>query len=103
VFRTVHDDKTIGIWYLRIRPVQYVNNPLEGVVKVERYAVDPTDCEEGFESSRIDTISRHLLRERNVSPYQSDSRWASHIYPVYAAEMYLKSSFMSDMQFKAIF
>jgi hypothetical protein len=23
---------------------------------------------------RIDTISRHILRERNVSPYQSDSR-----------------------------
>lgn len=103
VFKTVHEDKTIGMWYLRIRPEQHVANPLEGVVKVERYAVDPMDREEGFESSRIDTITMHLLRERNVTPYQTDSRWASHIYPVYAAETYLKSSFLSDIQFKAIF
>ena len=80
-----------------------VTNPLEGIVKVERYAIDSSDQEEGFESDRIDNISRHILRERNVSPYQSDSRWASHIYPVFLAETYLKSSFMSDMQFKALF
>jgi hypothetical protein len=103
VFRTAHEDKTIGMWYLRIRPPHHMSNPLEGVVKIERYAVDPADREEGFEGSRIDNISRHVLRERNVTPYQSDVRWASHIYPVYAAERYLKSSFLSDMQFKAIF
>ena len=103
VFKTVHDDKTIGIWYLRIRPPRHMSNPLEGVVKIERYAVDPADREEGFEGSRVDNISMHILRERNVTPYQSDSRWASHIYPVYAAERYLKSSFMSDMEFKGIF
>jgi len=103
VFKTLHDDKTIGMWYLRIRPLQQMSNPLEGIVKIERYAVDPADREDGFESSRIDNISKHVLRERNVTPYQANSRWASHIYPVYAAEKYLKSSFLSDMQFNALF
>ena len=103
VYKTIDEDKVIGVWYLRIRRRSMMTNPLEGIVKVERYAIDSSDQEEGFESDRIDTISRHILRERNVSPYQSDSRWASHIYPVFLAETYLKSSFMSDMQFKALF
>ena len=103
VYKTIDDEKVIGVWYLRIRHRSMVTNPLEGIVKVERYAIDSSDQEEGFESDRIDNISRHILRERNVSPYQSDSRWASHIYPVFLAETYLKSSFMSDMQFKALF
>jgi hypothetical protein len=103
VYKTIDEDKVIGVWYLRIRDRSMMTNPLEGIVKVERYAIDSSDQEEGFESDRIDTISRHILRERNVSPYQSDSRWASHIYPVFLAETYLKSSFISDMQFKAFF
>lgn len=103
VYKTVDDDKVIGVWYLRIRDRSMMTNPLDGIVKIERYAIDSSDREDGFESDRIDNISRHVLRERNVSPYQSDSRWASHIYPIFLAETYLKSSFMSDMQFKALF
>jgi hypothetical protein len=103
VYKTIDDQKIIGVWYLRIRHHSMVTNPLEGVVKVECYAIDSSDQEEGFASERIDNVSRHILQERNVSPYQSDSRWASHIYPIFLAETYLKSSFMSDMQFKALF
>ena len=103
VYKTVDDDKVIGMWYMRIRDPRLMTNPLQGIVKIERYAVDSADQEEGFDSERIDNISRNLLAERNVSPFQSDSRWASHIYPIYLAETYLKSSFMSDMRFKALF
>ena len=103
VFKTNEEEKTIGIWYLRIRPTKYMSNPLQGIVKIEGYAVDPEDRENGFDADRIDLLSAHIIRERNVTPYKADSRWAAHIYPVYMAESYLKSSFLSDVQFKGLF
>lgn len=101
-FRTQEEEKVIGMWYLRIRSPQYMHDPLQGIVKIECYAVDPEDRENGIEMGRIDTISGHILNERNVTPYKSDSRWASHIYPVYLAESFLKASFMSDTTFRAL-
>jgi hypothetical protein len=103
VFRTLEDDKPIGMWYLRMRPRRMMPNPLDGIVKIECYAVDPEDQEDGFDSQKVDVISRHLLQQRNVTPFKADSRWANHIYPIYLAEKYLKSSFMSDTRFKALF
>ena len=103
VFKTVDEKNTIGMWYLRLRPRNWMNNPLQGVIKMECYAVSPEEKENGLEAVRIDTISSHILRERNVTPYQADWRWASHIYPVYLAETYIKSSFISDTQFQALF
>jgi len=103
VFRTMEEEKTIGMWYLRIRPRQMMSKPLQGVVKMECYAVDPEDRENGFDGERIDTISAHILRERNVTPFKADSRWASHIYPIYMAETYLKASFKSGIYFKGLF
>ena len=103
VFRTIDDEKIIGMWYLRIRPPETMANPLQGVVKIERYAVDSADREEGFDGELVDAISRHILRERNVATSIRDARWASHIYPVHLAESYLKASFVSDARFKALF
>lgn len=103
VFKTVDERKTIGMWYLRLRPCNMMSNPLQGVVKMECYAITPEEQENGLETDRIDIISSHVLRERNVTPYQADWRWASHIYPVYLAETYVKSSFISDTQFQALF
>ncbi len=102
VFKTIEEEKTIGMWYLRLRQPSRMTNPLQGVVKMECYAISPEEKENGLESERIDVISFHILRERNVTPYQADPRWASHIYPVYLAESYLKSSFISDIQFQAL-
>lgn len=98
-----HDEDSIGMWYLRIRNPQMMANPLEGIVKLECYAVEPEDKEEGLDSERVDIISAHILRERNVTPFNSDSRWATHLYPIYLAETYIKASFMSDIKFKAFF
>lgn len=102
-FKTTVEDKIIGMWYLRIHPQDQMTNPLQGIVKIERYAVDSVDREEGFEADRVDNICRHILRERNVVASQRDSRWASHIYPICMAESYLKASFMGDSRFKALF
>lgn len=102
-FKTVDDDKVIGVWYLRLRPSRFMSNALEGVVKVECLAIDQEEQENGLDGERVNTISAHLLRERNVSPYQTDFRWASHIYPIYLAETYIKSQFMSPLAFKGLF
>lgn len=100
-FQGGNDNKIIGMWYLRMR--RQSRDPLEGVVKVECYAVDAEDKENGLESDRVNVISAHILRERNVTPYGKDPRWASHIYPIYMAETFLKASFMSDTRFSALF
>lgn len=102
-FKTTDRDKTIGMWYLRIRDRKMMHDPLQGVVKVECYAIDDEDRESGFDGEWIDNFSWLIFRERNVTPYGADTRWASHIYPIYQAETYLKSSFMSDIRFEALF
>ncbi len=103
VFKTTEDERAIGMWYLRIRPPRMMTNPLQGIVKLECFAIDQEDKEAGLDAERVDIISGHILRERNVTPHNADLRWASHIYPIYLAETYLKASFMSDTRFKALF
>lgn len=92
---------THGWWYLRLRPREKVYSPLQGIAKIEVFAIG-TEKEDGIAEERADTISSYVLAERNVTPYNADSRWASHIYPVYLAETYLRSSFLSHDRFKAL-
>jgi len=73
VFKTMGEDRFIGVWYLRIRPRNRMTNPLQGIVKVESYAIDDREMQDGLDSDRVDTISTHVLRERNVTPYGQDS------------------------------
>lgn len=103
VFKTLEEDKYIGMWYMRIRNKEKMTNPLQGIIKVECYAIGPEEEERGLDSERVNTISSHLLRERNVTPYGQDSRWATHIYPIYQAESFIKASLLSDIRFKAMF
>ncbi len=92
---------TYGWWYVRLRPREKVYSPLQGVVKIEVFATGP-EKDDGISEERADTISAYVLRERNVTPYNVDTRWASHIYPIYLAETYLRSSFLSHERFKAL-
>lgn len=103
VFRSEDDGKILGVWYLRIRPPEKMLNPLQGVLKLERYAIEPEEQQYGLDADRIDTISMHLLRDRNVTPFKADPRWAGHLYPVYMAETFLKRSFLGDAHFLALF
>ncbi|MBN2285967.1 MAG: hypothetical protein JXI43_05925 [Tissierellales bacterium] len=96
-----NESTTHGWWYLRIRPREKMYSPLQGIVKIEVFAMG-IEKEMGIEESRADTISSYVLLERNVTPYKADKRWASHIYPIYLTETYLRSSFLSYDRFKAL-
>jgi hypothetical protein len=95
------ESTTHGWWYVRLRPRGKVYSPLQGIVKIEVFATG-TEKVDGISEARADTISGYVLRERNVTPYNADTRWASHIYPIYMAETYLRSSFLSHERFKAL-
>jgi hypothetical protein len=93
---------THGWWYLRLRPRDKVYSPLQGIVKIEVFASAEEKDNDGITEARADTVSSYVLQERNVTPYNADTRWASHIYPIYLAETYLRSSFLSHERFKAL-
>ncbi len=103
VYKSPHDDRVMGVWYVRLRSPSNLTGPLQGLIKVEIFACDQQEREYGFSPARIDTLSRCLYEHRNVTPFGSDWRWASHLYPVFAAESYVKSRFVSDVVFKAMF
>lgn len=95
--------RKFGCWYLRIRPINRMSNPLEGIIKVEKMA-NPDDLDEehgryGLETSVVDTISLSLINEGAPTCYGRDKRWANHLYPVYLTETLVKSSFESDLVF----
>jgi len=89
----------LGFWYLRLRAGEWLENPLQGVVKVEM------KIEENFASREtmelVNEISRALLAERTVSPYPTP-RWHAHIYPIYAAESYIKNNFLSEYYLRGL-
>lgn len=98
--------RKFGCWYLRIRPRSRVQNPLEGIVKIEKMASldDYTDeygevDNHGLQSSVVDNISISILNECSPTCYGRDERWASHLYPIYLTETLIKSSFESDYVF----
>lgn len=95
--------RVIGAWYLRIRDEKRMKNPLDGIVKLEKLAIDVEEKDNGFESGLIDNISASILAERNVTCYGSDPRWHNHIYPMYLTEKMLKSSFLGSEHFLNIF
>ncbi|MEM2146132.1 MAG: hypothetical protein QW279_12275 [Candidatus Jordarchaeaceae archaeon] len=91
--------KVLGFWYLRLRAGEWLENPLQGVVKVEmkveKDLADPQTIEV------VNEVSKALLAERTVSPYPTP-RWPAHIYPIYVAENYIKSNFLSQYYFRGL-
>lgn len=90
--------RRFGVWYLRIRPKNRVANPLEGIIKIEKMALEDY-YDSGIPTDVIDTISVSLLNECSPTCYGRDERWASHLYPVYLTETLIKSTFESDLAF----
>jgi hypothetical protein len=103
VYKYEAERNTIGAWYLRIRERKDINNPLDGIIKIEKMAMEKDIENEGFLSNIIDNISSFLLYERNPTCHGKDRRWANHLYPIYLTEKYLKSNFLSDVYFMNIF
>ncbi len=89
---------TIGAWYLRIRQKTHIRNPLDGIIKIEKMAMDD-EKECGFDTSVIDNVSSSILGEIYPTCHGNDSRWNNHLYPIFLTEKYLKSKFMSDLLF----
>lgn len=94
-------EKAYGWWYIRLRPTDWMYSPLQGIVKIEVFATGE-ELEDGVSQARADTISSYVLAERNVTPYNADTRWATHIYPIYLTETFLRSSFLSHTRFKSL-
>jgi hypothetical protein len=90
--------RVFGCWYLRIRPRQFVHNPLEGIIKIEKMALSE-DIENGLDTDVVDNLSLSLIEECSPTCHGRDERWANHLYPVYLTETMIKSSFMSDLVF----
>jgi hypothetical protein len=91
--------KVLGFWYVRLRSGEWLENPLQGVVKVEmkieKDLADPKTID------IVNEVSKALLAERTVSPYPTP-RWHAHIYPIYVAEEYIKSNFLSQYYFRGL-
>lgn len=80
-----------AFWYVRLRKSQQVLYPLFGVIKVEI----PVLPDQQLTTELLDEISGALLAEQFVTPYGSDDRWHSHLYPIYQAEHASKQRFYS--------
>jgi len=87
-----------AFWYLRLRKSEQMLYPLYGVIKVEI----PALTEQPLETELLDKISGALLAEKNVTPYGSDDRWHSHLYPIYQAEHASKQQFLSTQVVQGI-
>ncbi|MEM3588060.1 MAG: hypothetical protein QXO71_12170 [Candidatus Jordarchaeaceae archaeon] len=91
--------KVLGFWYLRLRTGEWLENPLQGVVKVEMKI--EKDLADSKTIEVVNEVSKALLAERTVSPYPTP-RWHAHIYPIYVAENYIKSNFLSQYYFRGL-
>ncbi|MDR0304285.1 MAG: hypothetical protein LBH98_05905 [Chitinispirillales bacterium] len=91
------------IWYVRIREKKYSSSPFAGVLKLEKILIAEEEIENGLDSQEIDLITANIINERNPVCYGKDNRWANHLYPVYLTESYIKSKYLSDINFLNIF
>lgn len=93
----IEDDRgdTIGTWYLRLHGGRSSNRNRmdDGVVKLEVYAHDGIDPDAQIDSNRCDLISQGVLALRHPTTPATDGRWASHLYPIYLTERYIRSRF----------
>ena len=98
------DDVEFGVWYVRIREkIPGSSSPFDGVLKLERILTTDDEIKNGFDSDEINTLTAHIINERNPVCYASDSRWANHIYPMYLTERYLKNKLINSNTFVHIF
>lgn len=98
-----HRNLKIGTWYLRLRPHKKIEwlRPYDGVVKVEMFPEDPLGDAPPLDYDRCNAVSQDIYSLRHPSTPMTDSRWASHIYPIYLTESYLKTQFHRDATIRA--
>jgi hypothetical protein len=92
-----------AVWYVRIRESHQTFSPFSGIVKVEKILITEEEIENGLDSQEIDLITANIINERNPVCYGKDARWANHLYPVYLTESFIKSKYLSDINFLNLF
>lgn len=92
-----------SIWYVRIRDAARTFSPFSGVLKIEKILITEEEMENGLSSEEVDLITANIINERNPVCYGSDARWANHLYPVYITENFIKSKYLSDINFLNLF
>ena len=90
----------VSFWYLRLRSGKGLQGPLQGIVKIDLHL--PYASLENKHIEQVNLISRALMAEKYVSPYPTP-RWHAHIYPIYVAETYIKSSMLTPVVFRGYF
>jgi len=96
-------DVYFAIWYVRIREKEYSSSPFAGVLKIEKILITEDEKNSGLDSQEVDLITASIINERNPVCYGKDDRWANHLYPVYLTETFIKSKYLSDINFLNIF
>lgn len=92
-----------AIWYVRIREKEHSASPFAGVLKIEKIMITEDEIENGIDSQEVDLITANIINERNPVCYGKDDRWANHLYPVYLTETFIKSKYLSDINFLNLF
>ena len=92
-----------AIWYVRIREKEHSASPFAGVLKIEKILITDDEIENGLDSQEVDLITANIINERNPVCYGKDDRWANHLYPIYLTETFIKSKYLSDINFLNIF
>ena len=98
-----HKNLAIGAWYLRLRTPTRNKNAFttEGVVKLEVFPDHATGPQPVLDTDRCNLISSNVLALRHPATPWTDARWASHLYPIYLTEQYVKSRFHRQMTMRA--
>jgi hypothetical protein len=96
-------DVCFAIWYVRIRDKKYSSSPFSGILKLEKILITDEETENGLDSQEVDLITANIINERNPVCYGKDDRWANHLYPVYLTESFIKSRYLSDINFLNLF
>jgi hypothetical protein len=99
----VGSDVFFAIWYVRIREKEHSASPFAGVVKIEKILITEDEMENGLDSQEVDFITANIINERNPVCYGKDDRWANHLYPIYLTETFIKSKYLSDINFLNLF
>jgi len=99
----VGSDVFFAIWYVRIREKEHSASPFAGILKIEKILITEDEMENGIDSQEVDFITANIINERNPVCYGKDDRWANHLYPIYLTETFIKSKYLSDINFLNLF
>ena len=101
--RIEHRNLNIGSWYLRLHSDKKIEGlrQHDGIVKLEAFPEDAGNTASPLSHDRCNAISEDIVALRHPATPMTDSRWASHLYTVYATERYLKSQFHNNDTIRA--